>query len=307
MRNYPALDNVHELSREWMRELARAGYGERQPDTTLAILREVATPSPSRSLVSRAQVYPARSEKMQQTFWLHFGEVCEGTNSPHHYAVDVCDAGSKIDAAIIAALVALEGRPLEAGRLHEALMEFVSPEGAGGVMDEDGKLSVPPRRRVGERIPKVLRDPRQRRFLEFALLLLRHHRPGFEGMAAPEKATLVAEVCCYINEFLESHRRLLAFLEHGTPGRGGIAATRVAGRAVRAAVLKDAFGLTHRQIGEELGIPAPRDFDLKGDHPTVRKMVGQGREILERALGKEGWRKKASAMSAEIERVREAR
>ena len=61
-------------------------------------------------------------------------------------------------------------------------------------------------------------------------------------------------------------------------------------------------GLTNRQIGEELSIPLPADFELKGDHPTVRKMVRRGRDALEGALGEEGWRTHAQAMRVRMDR-----
>jgi hypothetical protein len=61
-------------------------------------------------------------------------------------------------------------------------------------------------------------------------------------------------------------------------------------------------GLSYSGIGEVLGVAPPANFHYKGDHPTVRKMVARGRKILERALGKEGWRRLAEAMRTEAER-----
>jgi hypothetical protein len=95
---------------------------------------------------------------------------------------------------------------------------------------------------------------------------------------------------------------MITAVEHGRPNRRGSAATRVVARDVKAAVLKDVDGLTNRQIGDELSIPLPADFPIKGDHPTVRKMVRRGKKILEDALGDEGWRAQAKAMKAEATR-----
>lgn len=61
-------------------------------------------------------------------------------------------------------------------------------------------------------------------------------------------------------------------------------------------------GLTHREIGQELGVPPPEDVGHKGDHPAVRKMVRRGRAILAGALGEEGWRTQAEAMRIEAVR-----
>lgn len=60
--------------------------------------------------------------------------------------------------------------------------------------------------------------------------------------------------------------------------------------------------MTYKEIGEELGVPLPADFDLKGDHPTVRKMVRRGRAAMEGALGEEGWQTHAEAMKAKMAR-----
>lgn len=45
-----------------------------------------------------------------------------------------------------------------------------------------------------------------------------------------------------------------------------------------------------------MGIPLPPDFEVKGEHQTVRKMVERGQRILEDAFGKEGWRERVEAM-----------
>jgi hypothetical protein len=60
--------------------------------------------------------------------------------------------------------------------------------------------------------------------------------------------------------------------------------------------------MTYGEIGKELGIPLPKDFGYKGDHPTVRQMANRGRSLLERALGKEGWQQHIEAMRTEARR-----
>ena len=46
----------------------------------------------------------------------------------------------------------------------------------------------------------------------------------------------------------------------------------------------------------------PADFLIKGDHPTIRKMLRRGRSALVASLGEEGWRDQAQAMKVEAER-----
>jgi hypothetical protein len=75
---------------------------------------------------------------------------------------------------------------------------------------------------------------------------------------------------------MEILHKLMSFLEHGKPKRRGSAATKVASRDIKAAVLKEVDGLTNRQIAEVLCMNLPADFLIKGDHPTVRKMIRLG-------------------------------
>jgi hypothetical protein len=132
-------------------------------------------------------------------------------------------------------------------------------------------------------------------------MLLRYHSPWLDELALEERAELIEETCAHINEFLEVLHKLMTFLEHGKPKRRGPAATKVAARDVKAAVLKEVDGLTNRQIAEALCMNLPTDFLIKGDYPTVRKMVRRGRSALVAALGEEGWRAQAQAMKEEAE------
>ncbi|MEJ7816210.1 MAG: hypothetical protein WKF53_13640 [Rubrobacter sp.] len=133
-------------------------------------------------------------------------------------------------------------------------------------------------------------------------MLLRYHSPGFDDLALEERGDLIAETCAHINEFVEVLRKLMTFLEHGKPKRRGPAATKVAARDIKAAVLKEVDGLSNRQIAEALCMNLPADVLIKGDHPTVRKMIRRGRSALVAALGEEGWRAHVQAMKADAER-----
>ncbi|MCL6439613.1 MAG: hypothetical protein K6T51_13475, partial [Rubrobacteraceae bacterium] len=104
------------------------------------------------------------------------------------------------------------------------------------------------------------------------------------------------------NDSLEALRKFMAFVEYGVPGRGAVPVARTIARDIKAAVLKDVEGLTYRQIGERLGIPPPADFGYKGDHASVRKMVGRGRKFFRAALGEEGYASHVEAMKEEARR-----
>ena len=153
-----------------------------------------------------------------------------------------------------------------------------------------------------EDLRPTLQDLRHHQTLDYALMLLRYHSPGFDELTLEERADLITETCAHMNEFVEVLHKLMTFLEHGKPKRRGPAATKVAARDVKAAVLRDVDGLSNRQIAEVLCMNVPADFLIKGDYPRVRKMVRRGRSALVAALGEEGWRDQAQAMKDEAER-----
>ena len=71
---------------------------------------------------------------------------------------------------------------------------------------------------------------------------------------------------------------------------------------MRAAELKDVTGLSYPKLAKILRTPPSKSEEIKNDHPTVRKMVGRGRNILERRFGKDGWREWAEAAKEEAAR-----
>lgn len=139
-------------------------------------------------------------------------------------------------------------------------------------------------------------------FLDYVLPLLRYHRPDFGLLSREEKVGLLVYACAHINEFLDALKKLVTFLEYGNSNGRAKAATRDADTDVRAAILRDVDGLTYREIGEEIGVPRPKDFEIKGDYARVRHMVSRGRKILVLAIGEEGWRRHIKAMRAEAKR-----
>jgi|SRR5215211_460284 len=143
---------------------------------------------------------------------------------------------------------------------------------------------------------------RHHQALDHVLMLLRYHRPGLDHLPTGERANLVADACAHTNARLEALRKLVAYLEHGRLNYREPAATKVAGRDIKAAVLRDVDGLSNCRIAEVLCMNVPADYLIKGDHPKVRKMVRRGRSALVAALGEEGWRDQAQAMKDEAQR-----
>ncbi len=294
------LPDIRALAREWLEELLRVGYHGMEESLRLPMKQQAGShSSPPRHRPLCGDIHPVLLEDTGQTVWLRL----DGSRSPErgYREISVSDEPLRTDAAIIATLTALEYRPLDVGILREVLPAILPLRGESfwdrwtrvlEAQSSDGAL------------PSRLKDLRHHQTLDYVLALLRYHRPGFDDLPPTERANSVVETCEHANELMQVLRKFLAFLEHGRPNRRGSAATRVVARDVKAAILKDVDGLTNRQIGDELSVPLPADFLIKGDHPTVRKMVRRGKKILEDALGDEGWRAQAEAMKAEATRWR---
>ncbi|MDQ5827340.1 MAG: hypothetical protein M3441_24535 [Chloroflexota bacterium] len=139
--------------------------------------------------------------------------------------------------------------------------------------------------------------------LRYLVALLKYYRPGFDKYSWEDQLALMERACAYFQGLVEAVRKLTAFLEYGTPSGLPNRAVETLDRDIQAAILKDVDDLTYREIGQELGIPPPRNVDIKGDYSTARMAVNRGRKILERALEeKGGWSKEAEKMKAEATR-----
>jgi hypothetical protein len=290
-----AFTDLRAFAREWLEELSRVGYYGMEESLGLPIKQQAddlsAMPGP---LPLYGEAFPARLGDSGQVVWL----ILDGPRSPErgYREISLSDEPLRTDSAILAALTSLEGRQLDVGRLRKVLPDIV-PSPGETVWDRWTKA-------LAERgqARELLQNLRHHQALDYALMLLRYHRPGFDALPLEQRVELLAETCISVNAFLEALRKLISFLEHGLPGRRGPAPTRLVGRDVQAAVLKDVDGLTYREVAEELGVPLPADFIIKGDHPAVRRMVTRGRAVLESALGGEGWLRQVEAMKAEAAR-----
>jgi hypothetical protein len=157
--------------------------------------------------------------------------------------------------------------------------------------------------RVLHKYARGLDDYRQLRSLRYLVALLKYYRPEFDKHPWEDQLALMERACTYVDELLGAVRKLTAFLEYGTPSGLPNRAVETLDRDIQAAILKDVEDLTYRDVGQELGIPPPRNVDIKGDYSTARMAVKRGRKILERALREEGgWSKEAEKMKAEAAR-----
>ncbi|QYJ15615.1 hypothetical protein Rxycam_01439 [Rubrobacter xylanophilus DSM 9941] len=289
-----AFTDLRSFAREWLEELLRVGYYGMEESLGLPIRQQAGTLSPTpESLPLYGESYPVRLEGTRQTVWL--GLDGPRSETGQYREVTVSEEPLRTDGAIFAALAVLEGRSIDLSRLRKILPELV-PSCGESVWDRWTDLASE------ESKAELLRSLRHHQTLDYVLLLLRYHRPGFDALPLEERAGLLAEACAHLNDSLEALRKFMAFVEYGVPGRGAVPVARTIARDIKAAVLKDVEGLTYRQIGERLGIPPPADFGYKGDHASVRKMVGRGRRFFRAALGEEGYASHVEAMKEEARR-----
>lgn len=309
------------FAKEWISELARVGYRAmatvHYSDGSLRLPTKQRADNSSaiaEPLVEMEDAYPVLFDNSRQVLWLHL----QGNRSLDrgYREIRVSDEPVSTDKAILAAVTAMEGRVLDLDHLRAALHALKLPLEEpmwihwSEAIDELPDLPYQPdrfeehlRKRGRQRRESVLPGGLQsHQHLDYVLLLLRYYRPDFDNLPQEEKIGLIEHACGHINEFLEALRKLAAFLEYGTPGKRQKSAAKDADRDVRSAIRRDVDGLTYRQIGKEFELPPPKDFEYKGDHPTARQMVMRGRSILERALGKEGWREHIESMRAEAKR-----
>jgi hypothetical protein len=288
-----------EFAEEWLAELGRVGYRGMVPfrfhnPEIVWPVHAKEQPNRSYSAVSTnlgtcEDAYVVVPDGSRQVLWLQLNGLRSIKRG--YREVRVSDKPIRTDTAIVSALTALEGRSVNV----ETVREFLEKNELS--LDESLYMQV-----LEIKWPTKLESLTNPVFLDYVLLLLRYHRPDFELLPRDEKIGLLVHTCARINEFLDALKKLTAFLEYGTHDGRAKAATRNADTDVKAAVLRDVDGLTYREIGEELGVPRPTDFEIKGDYARVRQMVSRGRRFLVLAIGEEGWRAHIEAMKAEAKR-----
>jgi len=190
--------------------------------------------------------------------------------------------------AIVAALAALKGKTTEPRRMRytSALSKSIDSASSGEfdslrAWTED--LSKDPKLEgalMGDwhAVPVV-------RLLEE---LLRRYRAEFDTLPEHKQAGLMEQAAGHLNEFLESLRKLTAFLEAGDP-TGGIPKTKlkITQEQLRAAELADVVGLSHREIGEALNLPRSDWDERQGGNQKAKERVREGRKMFREAFGGE--------------------
>jgi hypothetical protein len=190
---------------------------------------------------------------------------------------------------IVAALAALKGKTTkQPGRMRyaAALSEYVEGMRSGKFASPKAwreELSEDPRL-----VGALVQDWRD---MPVALLLkelLRQHRPEFDALPEHKRTALMEQAARHLNQFLESLRKLTAFLEVGD-STAGIPKTKlkITQEQLQAAQLCDIIGLSHREIGDALGLGLSATDKRQGGHQKAKERVREGRKLLCEALGGE--------------------
>jgi hypothetical protein len=258
--------DIPELALRWLERLAEMGglsdtEQPRRPETGSRIKR--LTVRDSLNTKPFEDAYLAVLDNGQR-LWIREGKRRSDKGSR---ILEVLDKPQRADAAILTMLTVLEGRSIEAERVAKV---FSKSEGISHEEYHD---------LVGSAL--------------YAYSLLRYFRPDFDGLPQEERLALIEGAYDRINDLLEASRKLAEYLEYGAPTRDLRTAVENASIDIHAAVLRDVDGLTNRDIAEQLDVEISSDARVVSDYSRISRMVARGKDILERAWGRDGWRKKA--------------
>jgi hypothetical protein len=196
--------------------------------------------------------------------------------------------------AVVAALAALKGKTVEppnhipyAAALSESLEDTKA-----GKFGSLRALREELRKDPGLKGARV-RDLRNVRVAVLLKTLLRLYRPEFDDLPEHKRTALMEQAASHLNEFLDTLRKLMEFLEVGD-STAGIPKTKLkkTQEQLLAAQLCDIAGLSHREIGAALSIELSVTDKRRGGHQKAKERVREGRKILREAFGGEdGYRR----------------
>ena len=312
IKSFP-LDVLEQL---WLRELRDVGLSKVDASTGIspkAESHQVDRTSPP----LQGDVRQVRLRKSRKGAWIAF----DGPRTERGYMdIVVLAEPLRTETAIVAALTILEASPLtdvDFEQLQEALVrhvqdhpelesvklqELLSQLPTGWFRHQMTQIDERQRQQLS-RWEKRQRDPAAwQRSLTYQVALLGHRRPDLDDLDIEEQLRLVGKFCSLVNRSLEAQRDLAAFLEYGTPQQGLPKRVVEQARAqVRAAVLADVEGLSHRDIAIELGEPIPERYEIDMKIPAVQGMIREGRDVLDNALGEGEWSNRAQEMKSDAE------
>jgi len=215
-----------------------------------------------------AEARPVRLDK-NQIVWVRLLGIAIDDQGHRH--IEVSDKPPRSDLAIVAALTALTAAPVdppESARDMLPLSERPAEEQLQPVESFNERLGnhgedlldvvlLEPMFR-GFKETELGLAPGVRRHLEYVEDLLRYYRPGFDDLPCEVRASLMVHTCRRVNGFLDSLRKLIGFVEHGT-ARGTLSpAVKDASKDVAVAELHDVLGKSYVEVAKIMGEPPPK-------------------------------------------------
>lgn len=297
---------ISTLAPIWLRALLEVGLRGIDPSTG-SPPKEAASYYPKANpLYSYA--LPVRLKDSREVLWLKL----KGRRSEQGYRmIQILDTPLKTNTAILAAVTALEGRTVDVEALDDSSIETVlDTSGEGLTVEEaiqglvEGVIDLEQSELEEQAFSHIYDDPDLATHvaLEYVAAMLRHYRPEFDELPYPDRVALLKDGCGRVNEFLESLRKLVGFLEYGVPEKDLRPKLEKAARDVRAAELRDVEGLSNRKIGERLSIPPPDTDRVRRTNSTAGAAADRGNDLVVDALGEEGWRQLIELKKADRDR-----
>ena len=274
------------LARLWLQKLTEVGLYEVDRSSG-------SPPKEQSSYYPRAEplhtdIYPVKLSDSREVLWLKLN----GRWSKRGYrSVEVLDTPLRTNTAILAALTAVEAKPIDTELLSKYMSHFKAP-----LLEP---MMVFHHRDMPEELEKEFLTLANHPTPDYVVALLRYYRPEFDELPHEEKLALSKEGCARVNTFLESLRHLEAFLEYWVPRRDLRSRMEKAQQDIKAAELKDVEGFSYTEIGKILGISPTASDRERRENSRVRTSVKRGRPLLIDAFGEEGWRKQVEDKKAE--------
>ncbi len=286
----------------WLRELNRVGLTP--PDASSGAPAKQPDHPDLDSHARPGDAHPARLEG-GKFLWLRL----DGRRTSRGYKnVELSGEPLMTDVAIIAALTALEVSKVNEFELKR-LVDLLEEEGEGplnGSIGDHVSDLIADWRKKGQtrsRDVQFLKSLDLRPF-EYCLALLRDRYLQFDDLPRGDQLGLLSRAFSYISPIVDNARKLVKFLEYGSPEGLPTRELETAEKSVKAALLKDVVELSLPQMADELGITKPPSHKVDNDVPDARKMANVGRKILRSALRDEGWQTLKEAKKAEMRRWR---
>ncbi len=311
----PSEKGLHQVTRRLMRRLSEEGLSPLGGDT----------PSPPTKVTNdpfhvRRDPVPGEARSVTlpngQTVWLQVGERV--VPKQRYKSIKVFSKTSSSDEAIVAALMIKKAQALRQERvvkradLSARLIKRQKEEFERiGFSDSP---TVEEEKRALDAMSKLLQEPDLEGATPFDAHpaveeslgiiedVLRLYRPRLDELSEDDRVSLIKHLSHRVHEALEAWRKVMEFVEYGTP-EGKLRPTiKDATQDVRAAELRDVQDLSHKEVAE-ISKDTPTEASvIKNDYPTTRARINRGRELLEKAYGKDGWEELANDLKDDAAR-----